>query len=86
MIGAVDRGCARDILTRADAERIASELLANDLIQRFEIIDGETWDPAKGIKPYVPRVLGEDRPRTELIDLDCPTRSSSGSATSGSSP
>ena len=24
------------------------------------------------MKPYVPRVVGEDRPRTELIDLDCP--------------
>src|SRR5512133_1716688 len=46
--------CALDALTRRDAERIASELLANELIQRFEIVDGSTWDPAKGIPPYVP--------------------------------
>jgi phosphoribosylformylglycinamidine synthase len=71
VIGAVDRGCPRDIITRADAERIASELLANDLIQRFEIVEGAVWDPAQGMKPCVPRVVGEDHPRTELIDLDC---------------
>ena len=71
-IGAVRGGCTLDPLTRGDAERIASELLANDLIQRFDIIDGRTWDPAKGIKPYVPRVLGEENPRTEPIELDCP--------------
>ncbi len=71
-IGAVRGRCDLDTLTRADAERIASELLANDLIQRFDIIDGRTWDPAQGIKPYVPRVLGEESPRTELIDLGCP--------------
>jgi phosphoribosylformylglycinamidine synthase subunit PurSL len=64
--------CALDTLTRADAERIASELLANDLIQRYDIHDGKTWDPAAGIKPYVPRVLGENHPRTEEIDLDVP--------------
>ncbi|MCX5839289.1 MAG: AIR synthase-related protein [Deltaproteobacteria bacterium] len=61
--------CALDTLTRMDAERIASELLANDLIQRYDILDGKTWDPARGIKPYVPRVMGENRPRTEEIDL-----------------
>ena len=62
--------CVLDTLTRADAERIASELLANDLIQRYDIIDGKTWDPAKGIRPYIPRVVGEDRPHTVEIGLD----------------
>ena len=64
--------CSLDLLTRGDAERIASELLSNDLIQRHEIIDGRTWNPAEAIKPYVPRVMGEERIRTEEIDLDCP--------------
>ena len=72
VIGGIRDRCALDLLTRADAERIASELLANELIQRCEIIDGHTWDPARGMKPHVPRVMGEDRPRTEEIDLDCP--------------
>ena len=64
--------CNLDLLTRGDAERIASELLANDLIQRHEIIDGRTWNPAQAITPYVPRVTGEECIRTEEIDLDCP--------------
>ena len=68
-IGGVKDRCALDPLTRTDAERIASELLANDLIQRYEIIDGRDWHPETGVKPYIPRVLGEDRPRTEEIDL-----------------
>jgi phosphoribosylformylglycinamidine synthase len=71
-IGSIRDRCALDTLTRMDAERIASELLANDLIQRYDIIDGKTWDPEAGIKPYIPRVIGEDRPRTEVIDLDVP--------------
>ncbi len=64
--------CPHDVITRAEAERIASELLANDLIQRAEIVDGSPWDQSLGMKPYVPRVVGEDRPRTELIELNCP--------------
>ncbi len=67
--GVRDR-CVLDTLTRADAERIASELLANDLIQRYDIHDGKTWDPANGIRPYIPRVVGEDRPHTVEIGLD----------------
>ncbi len=72
VIGAVDRGCPRDVLTRADAERIASELLANDLIERCEIVEGAAWDAARGMNPTVPRVAGENRPHTEMIDLDRP--------------
>ena len=56
-------------LTRHDAERIASELLANNLIQRYDIVEGPTWDAAKGMKAYVPRVTGQDQSHTELIDL-----------------
>jgi len=69
-INAVRGRCTLDTLTRADAERIASELLANDLIQRYDIISGKAWDPAKGIQPYIPRVMGENRPHTEEIALD----------------
>jgi phosphoribosylformylglycinamidine synthase II len=72
--GIRDRG-SLDLLTRGDAERIASELLSNDLIQRNEIIDGRTWNPTQAITPYVPRVMGEERIGTEEIDLDCPDES-----------
>ena len=54
---------------RTDAERIASALLANELIERYEIIDGRTWEKEKGITPYVPRVAVAGLPQTEEIDL-----------------
>ena len=57
-------------LARTAVERIASDLLANDLIQRYEIIDGSTWDSAVGITPYVPRVVIDDAPTVEAIDLN----------------
>ena len=57
-------------ISRMDAERIASALLANELIERYEIVDGRTWDRDKGMTPYVPRVVVADRPKTEEIDLD----------------
>jgi phosphoribosylformylglycinamidine synthase II len=57
-------------LERADADRIASGLLANDLIQRFEIIDGKDWCPEKGIKAYVPHVVIENDTELEEIDLN----------------
>ena len=53
-----------------DAERIASSLLANDLIERYVIVDGKSWDRQKGVSPYVPRVIGEDRLHVEEINLD----------------
>jgi len=60
----------RGNITRKDAERIASGLLANELIQRYEIISGREWNPAEEVRPYVPRVTIEDNPSTEEIDLD----------------
>jgi phosphoribosylformylglycinamidine synthase len=57
-------------ISRQDAERVAASLLANELIERFEIVDGKSWDPQKGMPPHVPRVVGEERPTVEEIDLD----------------
>ncbi|OPL12847.1 MAG: phosphoribosylformylglycinamidine synthase [delta proteobacterium MLS_D] len=57
-------------VTRHDAERIASGLLANDLVQHYEIIDGSSWDPDRGVAPTVPRVDIEDDLRVDEIDLD----------------
>jgi phosphoribosylformylglycinamidine synthase subunit PurSL len=45
-------------LSQAEAEKIATELLGNPLINRFEIRSREEWDPEKGIGPLVPRVKG----------------------------
>ncbi|MDI9571160.1 MAG: phosphoribosylformylglycinamidine synthase subunit PurS, partial [Pseudomonadota bacterium] len=60
----------RGTIDRPAAERIASQLLANDLIERYEVIARADWDPVRGLVPHVPRVAGAERPATELIDLD----------------
>ena len=61
-------------IKRGDTERIATSLLANELIERFEIVDGNEWNPQKGLSLYVPRVVGEENPRTEEIDLNISDR------------
>ena len=57
---------------RNEAERIASGVLANDLIERYEIVEGKGWDAKKGMVPYVPKVAGVDDPRVDEIDLNVP--------------
>jgi phosphoribosylformylglycinamidine synthase II len=59
----------RGRIGRKEAERIASGLLANDLIERYDIVSGSDWNPARGMPAHVPRVLGEDDLRVEDIDL-----------------
>ena len=56
-------------LDHRQAEDIASGLLANELIQRFEIVDGRNRQLGEGIKPYVPKVVVADTPRTDTVDL-----------------
>ncbi len=60
----------RGACTKEEAEEIASGLLANDLIQRYEIIDGRAWDSVKGVAPTVPRVHIEEEPHVEELDLN----------------
>jgi phosphoribosylformylglycinamidine synthase II len=59
-------------IDQAQAERIASGVLANDLIERYEVVNGKGWDPKKGMKPFVPKVTAVDDPRVEEIDLNVP--------------
>jgi len=61
-------------ISRRNTERIASDLLANELIERFEIVDGNEWNQEKGMAPYVPKVVGEESLRTEEIDLNVSDR------------
>ena len=60
----------RGNLRREEAEKIATDLLANELIERFVVIDGRDWNPDRDVPAHVPRVEGVDRPRTTRIDLD----------------
>ncbi len=59
----------------SDLERIARELLANDLVQRWKLFctgtaeGAETWNPKKGIGYPIPKVLLEHTPRVETIPV-----------------
>ena len=55
---------------KKEVETIATSLLANELIEHYQIIDGCNGHRTQGLPPYVPRVTGSDRPHTEEIDLD----------------
>jgi phosphoribosylformylglycinamidine synthase II len=57
-------------LSRAEAERIATELLGNPLVNRFEIRGREEWDPEKGFGPLVPKVTGLTGGRVEQFNLE----------------
>ena len=56
-------------LTRDRVECIATGLLANTLIQRFEVKDRPSWDPAVGMGITVPHMAGRAGVRVAEIDL-----------------
>jgi phosphoribosylformylglycinamidine synthase II len=56
-------------LARGQAEAIATGLLANTLIQRFEIKDRRSWDPQAGMRLPLPKVTGRNEVKVEEIDL-----------------
>jgi phosphoribosylformylglycinamidine synthase subunit PurSL len=57
-------------LTRDEAERIAGDLLANSLIQRWEIRSIEDWAEGYDTDIGVPKVRGTTQPRVDTIPLD----------------
>jgi len=57
-------------LTAAHADRIAGELLANDIIQQRKIFSKDKWDPAAGIGFIIPRVILDHRPTLATIPVD----------------
>jgi len=63
---------ASDELARPDVERIATGLLANDLIQRSTVIAAEDFDRERGLPAEVPKVTDTVPPRVEAIDLEAP--------------
>ncbi|MGV8057497.1 MAG: AIR synthase-related protein [Smithellaceae bacterium] len=56
-------------ISRTDAARIAAGLLANDLIERHQIVAPDEFNFTAGLPAYVPHVLGEDKPAVEEINL-----------------
>jgi len=59
-------------LQRADLERLARELLANDLIQEYRVYSREEWDPGVGVGLILPRVELAHRPQVQEFVLKSP--------------
>ena len=56
-------------IRKEDAEKIASELLANQLIERWEILSFDEWKE-KGIKATTPIVKLTDEPKVSEVNLN----------------
>lgn len=57
-------------VSRKDVEKIAGELLANDIIQQWAVFDKEQWDPATGIGFVIPRVILDHQPEVATLSID----------------
>jgi phosphoribosylformylglycinamidine synthase subunit PurSL len=57
-------------LTAENADKIAGELLANDIIQQWRIYGKNDWDASKGIGFIIPRVILDHEPRITTISID----------------
>ncbi|MCM0083062.1 phosphoribosylformylglycinamidine synthase subunit PurS [Geomonas sp. Red32] len=57
-------------LSAADAEKIATGLLCNTLIQRYQILDAATFAKQGGVAAYVPKVQGVAKAEVNTIDLE----------------
>ena len=54
-------------LSKVDAEILAAEILANDIIQQWAVYAREDWDPARGIGFQVPKVILNHEPQVSLV-------------------
>jgi len=54
----------------AAAEKIATGLLCNTLIQRYRIVDAKEFAAQGGIAPYVPKVAGETKAEVNEVNLE----------------
>lgn len=59
----------RGELRREDVERIAADLLANELIERWEIREYNKWDSQKGFGIYLPVVKLQHSPQVRYLNL-----------------
>jgi len=57
-------------LVLEDMQKIAGELLANDLIQQWKIFSPEEWDPNVGVGFIIPRVVLNHQPTLADIPID----------------
>ncbi len=57
-------------LTAKDADKIAGELLANDIIQQIKIFKKDGWDPKTGIGYIIPKVKLDHSPTVAYIPIE----------------
>lgn len=57
-------------ISRRDAEKIAGELLANDIIQQWAVYGPGGWDPAAGIGFVIPKVILDHQPEVATLAID----------------
>jgi phosphoribosylformylglycinamidine synthase len=57
-------------LCAADLEKVAGEILANNIIQQWKIYAAEQWDPADGIGYIIPKVKLDHIPTVSTIPVD----------------
>ena len=57
-------------VTRQDAEKIAGELLANDIIQQWKVYAKSDWNPAVGVGFILPKVMLNHTPTVVTIPID----------------
>ncbi len=57
-------------LSQSDAERIATGLLCNTLIQRYQILDAAGFAKLGGVAPFVPKVQVEAKIEVNEVDLE----------------
>ncbi len=57
-------------LARADLERIANQLLANDIIQQWRVFSRQEWDPGVGIGIIIPKVILDHTPTVAVLPID----------------
>ncbi len=62
-----------DALSRKDADRIAAQLLANDLIQQWKIYAAQEWNAQEGIGLILPKVLLAHKPMVSTVPIDSDT-------------
>ncbi len=58
------------VLTAGDAEKIAGELLANDIIQQWRVTAAADWDPEAGIGIIIPKVRLDHAPTVTTLPID----------------
>lgn len=57
-------------LIAADVQRIAAQLLANDIIQQWKIFSAAEWDPAEGVGLILPKVRLDHTPTLTVLPID----------------